>query len=126
MRLAHHAARTILGLTVAAAAACSSATGPGQTDVLEGRWEGISATGVAYVYDFSAAGEESVNPRTGNSAPTYSLAYTTTPGGSGSITAWYEGQKAYWGGSSVGTITGPNTMTVEAQTVAPFTMHRQP
>jgi hypothetical protein len=114
----------LLGLLPAIA--CSSATGPGQTEVLRGRWEGTSGTGVAYVYVFRAMGKDSTSPRTGNVAPAYVLAYMLTPGGSDSVTAWYEAPKAYWGMSSVGTITDDTTMTVEAQNVAPFIMHKRP
>jgi len=127
MRFTHRAFGTLFALAAAATAACSSngVTDPTPTDRLEGRWEGTSGTGVAYVYVFSATGQDDTNPRTGHTARTYDLDYDTTPGGSGSVTAWYESSTAYWGSSSLGTIVNDTTMMVEAQGLAPFPMHKR-
>ncbi|MGE0553633.1 MAG: hypothetical protein AB7R55_09420 [Gemmatimonadales bacterium] len=127
MRVTNRAVGMLFALTLAASTACGSgATEPTPTDRLAGRWEGTSGGGVAYVYVFGATGQEETNPRTGGAARTYDLAYTTTPGGSGSVTAWYEGSKAYWGNSSVGTIVNDTTMMVEAAGLSPFPMHKRP
>ena len=115
---------SLFGL-VTAVACGSSSTGPGPTSLLEGRWEGTSTTNVDYVYVFTATGKDSTNSRTGNIAPTYGLAATTTPGGSTTTTAWYEAPKAYWGNSSTGTITDDTTMTVQATGIPAFTMHKR-
>lgn len=124
MRFTNPAVGTIFALSVAAMAACSSPSEP-HTFVLEGSWEGTSTTGVEYVYVFSGAETNETNPRTGNDARLYSLEATTTPGTTITVSAWYEAPMAYWGLTSLGTITDNRTMTVEAQDVEPFIMHRQ-
>jgi hypothetical protein len=125
-KLRRDATSWLLLLGLLPAVGCSNSTGPGKPDILQGRWVGTSGAGIAYEYVFTATGKRSTNARTGNDAPTYSLAYTLTPGASDSVTSWYETPIAYWGGSSLGTINDDTTMTVEAQTVAPFIMHKRP
>jgi hypothetical protein len=125
MRIANRTFAMLFGLAAAATVACSSATDPRESDILQGRWEGFSTTGVAYIYIFEATGENSPNPRTGNVARSYSLQYSTTPGASGSVAAWYEAYDAYWGGSSLGTIVDDSTMTVQSDGVAPFIMRKR-
>jgi hypothetical protein len=124
MRTINRAAGMLIGLAAAATVACSNVTDPAHSDPLVGRWEGVNTAGVQYVYVFEATGESSTNPRTGNVAPAYSLSYSTSAGSTGTVTAWFEGSEVYWGGSSLGTI-DKSMMTVRAQNVAPFMMHRQ-
>jgi hypothetical protein len=124
MRIINRATVMFVGLAAAATVACSNVTDPVQVDHLQGRWEGVGTTGVAYVYVFEAMGKDSTNPRTGNLARAYSLDYSTTPGSTGSVTAWYEGSEVYWGGTSMGTIVNA-AMTVQAENVMPFIMHKR-
>ncbi|MEZ4584859.1 MAG: hypothetical protein R2909_00455 [Gemmatimonadales bacterium] len=126
MRVTDRAVGMLFALTVLATTACGGgATEPTPTDRLAGTWEGTTGAGVAYVYVFGATGEADTNPRTGGAARTYDLAYSTSAGSAGSVTAWYEGSKAYWGNSSLGTIVDDTTMMVEASGLAPFPMHKR-
>jgi hypothetical protein len=124
MRTINRAAGMFIGMAALATVACSDVIGPAHSDPLAGRWEGVNTAGVEYVYVFEATGESSRNPRTENVAPAYSLSYSTSSGSTGTITAWHEGSKVYWGSSSLGTI-DKTMMTVQSEDVAPFMMHRQ-
>ena len=74
-------------------------------------------------YVFASAGRTETNSRTGNPAAVY---YGEFSGGgdTATFTAWLEGSDLYFGVTSRGQLTGPDTLSLWSASVEPFPLTR--
>ena len=92
-------------------------------DPLAGTWTGVRGDGVSVTYVFANLERNEINPLTGNEAAAYAGQFTGG-GDSQNFTAWLEGTLLYFGVTSRGELTGPDSLTLWSESVEPFPLTR--
>ena len=96
---------------------------PTPADPLAGTWTGTRGDGVAVTYVFASLDRSETNPLTGNTAAAYAGQFSGG-GDSQAFTAWLEGADLYFGVTSRGELTGPNSLNLWSESVEPFGLTR--
>jgi hypothetical protein len=96
---------------------------PAPADPLAGTWTGVRQDGGFMTFVYTNLNRNEINPITGNVGAAYA-GQVTSDGVTQTYTAWLEGALLYYGVTSRGELTAPDTMTLWSAYVEPFTVTR--